>query len=191
MEYGPLNRMTETTEGLKSGVAPAGGHFCGVQVSARRPIAGLLAFEELSRFRQAGHNPVVSALRYRLRSFVWVALIAMCGVALGPTISRALGPVATSSDGMSAHCMEMGSHMQMPKGAPAEHSHGPGHSSNPLDCCALCAVAASPFTGVAVFLPQLAAGEAAPPPPADRSGAGPHQRALWSSAAPRGPPSLS
>jgi hypothetical protein len=31
MEYGPLNRMTETTEGLKSGVAPAGGHFCGVQ----------------------------------------------------------------------------------------------------------------------------------------------------------------
>ena len=29
MEYGPLNRMTETTEVLKSGAAPAGRHFCG------------------------------------------------------------------------------------------------------------------------------------------------------------------
>jgi len=31
MEYGPLNRMTETTEALKSVVTPGRPHFCGAQ----------------------------------------------------------------------------------------------------------------------------------------------------------------
>ena len=35
-EYGPLNRMTETAEVLKSGVTPAGRHFCGAQRPAPR-----------------------------------------------------------------------------------------------------------------------------------------------------------
>jgi hypothetical protein len=107
MEYGPLNRMTETTEGLKSGVAPAGGHFCGVQVSARRPIAGLLAFEELSRFRQAGHNPVVSALRYRL---------------IGPNdLARA-----------RARCHELGRHVRALHGDGLAYADAQGRSGRAL-----------------------------------------------------------
>jgi len=37
MEYGPLNRMTETTEVLKSGAAPAGRHFCGAHPFSKKP----------------------------------------------------------------------------------------------------------------------------------------------------------
>jgi hypothetical protein len=133
----------------------------------------------------------VTALRYRLKSFVWVALLAMCGVALGPTISRALEPVAMNPDGMPAHCVEMGSDMQMPMGASTGRSHEPGRSPKLFDCCALCAVAASPFAGVAVFIARLPQAQDVPPPPADRSIARPDQRELWSSAAPRGPPSAS
>jgi hypothetical protein len=81
--------------------------------------------------------------------------------------------------------------MQMAMGAPAEHSRDRAHSSNPLDCCGLCAVAGLPFAGVAFFVPQLTAAQAAPPPPADRSRTGLDQRDRWSSAVPRGPPSVS
>lgn len=138
-----------------------------------------------------GHNRRVTALRHRLRSFAWVALLAICGLAFGPPISRMLGPVGAHPDEMSAHHMAMGSQEQMPVDAPADHSHGPGHLSHLLDCCGLCAVAASPFTSVAVFVPQLAAAENAPLLPADGSNARPEQRALWSNAAPRGPPATS
>jgi len=47
MEYGPLNRMAETTEVLKSGVAPAGGHVCGAQGVQREFGKGAL---DLRRF---------------------------------------------------------------------------------------------------------------------------------------------
>jgi hypothetical protein len=42
MEYGPLNRMTETAQVLKSDVAPGGRHFCGAQPSARRALKRFL-----------------------------------------------------------------------------------------------------------------------------------------------------
>jgi len=134
----------------------------------------------------------VTALRYRLKSLVWLALLAMFGVALGPSISRALGPVATP--GPHEHHMAAGAHPHTMGGVPthpAEHSHGSTDPSCLLDCCALCAVAASPFSGVAVSVPQLAAVDRAAAPPADRSAASPDERELWSSASPRGPPSLS
>jgi hypothetical protein len=137
------------------------------------------------------NNRRVTALRYRLKSFVWLALLAMFGVALGPSISRALGPVAAA--GMHEHPVEMGSHSHMMGGVqahPAEHSHGPADSSCLLDCCALCAVAASPCTSVATFVPHWLPTEPAAAPPADRSSAKPDERELWSSAAPRGPPPL-
>jgi hypothetical protein len=84
--------------------------------------------------------------------------------------------------------------MHMMAGAqtdPAENSNGPDHSSCLLDCCALCAVAASPFTGVAFLVPQWLPVGGVSPPPADHAGAKPDRRDLWSSAAPRGPPAIS
>src|SRR5678815_2700150 len=39
MEYGPLNRMTEDAEVLRSGVAPTGRHFCGAQASGVRQMS--------------------------------------------------------------------------------------------------------------------------------------------------------
>ena len=40
MEYGPLNRMTETAQVLKSGVALAGWHFCGGAPGDRQGVKG-------------------------------------------------------------------------------------------------------------------------------------------------------
>lgn len=134
----------------------------------------------------------MTTLRYRLKSFVWLALFAMFGVALGPSISRALGPVAVT--GTHEHHMAAGAHPHAMAGVPAhpaDHSHDSTDPSCLLDCCALCAVAASPFSSVAVSIPQLAAVDRAAPPPADRSAVSPDERELWSSASPRGPPSLS
>jgi Protein of unknown function (DUF2946) len=142
----------------------------------------------------------VTAFRDRIKSLVWLALLAMCGVALGPSISRMLSqPASASPASMHEHHMDMashghtdmGSHAQMMAGAKADHSDAPADSSCFLDCCALCAVAASPFTGVAVFVALWLPVERAAPPQADHSSAQPDERELWSSASPRGPPPLS
>jgi len=146
----------------------------------------------------------VTALRHRLKSFVWVALLAICGVALGPTISRTLGLAMVHAGDAAGQRMDTGAHAAMvgmdhrahmahmasaARQAPAEDpSNGPGHSSCVLDCCALCAVAASPFTSVALFVPVWSAAESVATAPADRSRARPDQRAPWPRAAPRGPP---
>jgi hypothetical protein len=117
----------------------------------------------------------------------------MAGLALGPSISRALVPAARSAPAGHEHHMAMGAHASMMPGGHAEHG---GHSEAPvdtscvLDCCALCAVAASPFTGVAVFVPACLPLEPTACPPTDRSRARPDERELWSNAAPRGPPLL-
>jgi Protein of unknown function (DUF2946) len=132
-----------------------------------------------------------------LKSCVWVALIAILGVALGPSISRALAPAALHASGATAQRMDMAAHAHMghmaPMAASAQpdsgaHPDAPGHSSCLLDCCALCAVAASPFAAVALFVPVWSATESAARPPADRSQARPDPRAAWPRASPRGPP---
>ncbi len=147
---------------------------------------------------------------------MWIALVAMCGLAFGPSISRALGlgsvEVAMAaghahddvamdmSAAMSAQTSMHGdAHMPShdhaamataPVSAPG-HQHGPSHSCDFLDCCALCAVAASPFSVVAIVLPAWSATEISRAPLIDRAGSQPRPRALWSTAAPRGPPILS
>jgi len=134
----------------------------------------------------------VTALRYRLKSIAWLALLAMCGLAVGPSISRALGADAMASDSVHAHCMEMGAHAQMAadaQGLPVEQPGTPARNSGKfLDCCALCAVAATPFSIVAVVVPQWSPPENASAPLLDHSGARPAAAELWPSAAPRGPP---
>jgi hypothetical protein len=87
--------------------------------------------------------------------------------------------------------MAMGAHASMMAGGHAEpgsRSDVPVDSSCVLDCCALCAVAASPFTGVAVFVTLCLPSEGAALAQADRARARPDEREIWSSAAPRGPP---
>ena len=106
---------------------------------------------------------MVTAFRFRLKSLWWLALLAMCGVALGPSISRVLSQPASSlrasphehhmTMGSHGH-MDMSAHAHMMAGAEPDHSDAPADSSCFLDCCALCAVAASAFTGVAVFVAQ-------------------------------------
>lgn len=71
---------------------------------------------------------------------------------------------------------------------PGRTSDAPVDSSCVLDCCALCAVAASPFTGVAVFVALCLPSEGTAFAQADRSRARPDEREIWSSAAPRGLP---
>jgi len=137
---------------------------------------------------------LVASFRYRLKTFVWLALVAMCGLAIGPTISRALGAGSVDSGSMHAmhaDCPEMASHSHMAadgEGHRSGHPGTPGHSSNVLDCCALCAVASSPFAIVAVVVPELSPAGGASGPVLDRSGTRPEQRELWSTAVPRGPP---
>jgi hypothetical protein len=122
---------------------------------------------------------------------VWLALLAMAGLALGPSISRALAPAARSAAVGHEHHMAMGAHAAMMAGGHAEHgrtSDAPVDSSCVLDCCALCAVAASPFTGVAGFVALCLQSEGTAFAQADRSRARPGEREIWSSATPRGPP---
>jgi hypothetical protein len=117
--------------------------------------------------RQRIDNVVVTALRYRLRSFAWLALLAMAALALGPTISRALAPAGMGAAGAHEHHMEMGAHASaLPCGhAEAGHRSGaPVDSSCVLGCCPLCAVAASAFTIVAAFVPPSLPLAATEPP---------------------------
>ncbi len=142
----------------------------------------------------------MTALRHGLKSFAWVALLAICGIAFGPSVSRALAPAAAGSHIAHghAHGMAMGEtavashgHAAAAAGTGAhEHQHGPGSDPAPcpLDCCALCAVAATPFATVAVFFTAGAADERVATAPSGRAEAHPDRRATWPRAAPRGPP---
>jgi hypothetical protein len=131
----------------------------------------------------------VNAIRKRLKTFTWVALLAMCGLAFGPSISRALAPMnGPSSMALHADCPE---HAHLARNAPVHpgHSGAPSPSPDTLDCCGLCAVAASPFAAIDFFVPALRSRETASAPfRLGDAAALPAQRDLWSTAVPRGPP---
>ena len=134
-------------------------------------------------------------------------MVAMAALAFGPTVSRSLGVDAMASGDMHAHCMDAGSGdgmqmsmaMSMSASMPmsqADPNHpadeqAPAHHSTVLDCCALCAIAATPMVVVSFALPPWQPAETARAEPGGRIEAGPRQRLQWSRAAPRGPPSLS
>ncbi len=120
----------------------------------------------------------------------------MSALAFGPSVSRALGVEVGASGAMHAHCMEMASpagmaaSMSVAQGGaqpdgPAPHRPAP----NLLDCCALCAIAATPMAILSFDMPPWQAVEVTAFVPAGAPRARPHQRATWPSAAPRGPPS--
>ncbi len=137
-------------------------------------------------------------MRDRFKSFVWVALLAMCAVAFGPSISRALDSSATGSATAQVRSMGMDAHAEMAADAQSDSEDDAeddpdchGHPSCPLDCCALCAVAALPFTSAALFVPTWLPSERAAHPRPDCSSVGLDRHQRWASAVPRGPPSVS
>ena len=100
----------------------------------------------------------VTAIRLRLKSCAWVALVAMFGLVLGPSISRALAanPASTFAAHAGHHAMGPHSHLSMGHAA-AHHPQpdAPGRAPDGLDCCELCVVASTPLA-IAVFaIPEL------------------------------------
>jgi len=134
----------------------------------------------------------VTFFRHRVKSFVWVALVAMCGLAFGPSISRALGGGAMGAGAMHADCAGMGAHAHMSTTAAGGRTESPKpQSSDPTDCCALCVVAASALATLSFTVPKWKLAEVARVSPTDFSSARPARRDLWSRAVPHGPPFVS
>ncbi len=154
-----------------------------------RPHARVAGKSRRQRRQCLCYSPRVNAIRQRLQTFTWVALLAMCSLAFGPSISRALAPAnGPPSMAMRADCPE---HSHSAAGAPVHHGHSgaPSRSPDSLDCCGLCAVAASPFAAIDFFVPALRSSEiSSAPSRLGDAAALPTQRDLWSTAVPRGPP---
>jgi Protein of unknown function (DUF2946) len=133
----------------------------------------------------------VTAIRLRLKSWAWVALVAMCGLSLGPSISRALA--ANPASAFAAHAGHHGMvpHSHMAMGHAALHQpqpDAPGRTPDGLDCCDLCVVASTPLAIVVFAIPQWHPVELATAPVQVARLVAPARRQVWSNAAPRGPP---
>lgn len=132
----------------------------------------------------------MNAVRHRLRTWTWVALVAVLALALLPTLSRAWAPEAS---GAPAHagmevCTAEGLRL-MP--APDDgQDPAPAHHADAFERCAHCVLGGAPV----VPLPSLPVWQ-----PADLSGQAlpalflqaPHTLHAWASAQPRAPPALS
>lgn len=134
----------------------------------------------------------MTAIRRRFRSLAWVAIVAMFGLAIGPSISRALAADASGTMAMGMTCLGMGhEHMAMRMhGSSLPQPGTPAHAPDSLDCCALCAVASTPLAAVGFFVPEMGVVAIASVAPLERAAAPPWHRELWSTAVPRGPPSF-
>ncbi|MGZ3197991.1 MAG: DUF2946 family protein [Caldimonas sp.] len=146
------------------------------------------------------YSDPVRALRRRLRGFVWLCLIAMAGLAIAPTISRALLPehpdsalpqaiaALHSTEDPSLQPHAAGHHVHHHAAADSAGSP-PSHHQHSLDHCALCAIAASAWT-----LDSVLAGPVvdsfAPDTQVPTPGAPPARRLERLPATWRGPPSL-
>ena len=117
----------------------------------------------------------------------------MCGLALGPSISRTLAanPATTFAAHPGHLGMSLHSHMAMGHAAAHHPQPGaPGRTPDGLDCCDLCVVASTPLA-IAVFaIPELRSVEVAAAPMRVARLVPPLQREVWSNAAPRGPPPI-
>jgi hypothetical protein len=140
----------------------------------------------------------VDRIRRRLKTFVWVALLAFVGLAVAPTISRAIrnGDEPLSHDGHS--------HEQMAAmaSASAHHHHGhdhsdggappaptPGQHEHSIDHCVMCVVAGWAFA-LAATPPEVDVRDAAETEVLGSTTAPPRWRDDWSPATSRGPPSI-
>lgn len=142
----------------------------------------------------ACYSPRVLMLRRKIHRFVWLCVVAMAGIAVGPTISRTLAAGSgASAEPAHWHGIEAAHSMPMAS-APARHEAGPAsepaapHAPS-LDHCELCVLAASawafasvphqpvldPFEFHFVVLPPIVSAA---------------RRVVWPPATPRGPPTL-
>jgi Protein of unknown function (DUF2946) len=126
----------------------------------------------------------VSTLRLHLRQLCWVALLAVFGLAVAPTISHAMAG-AQAKAGWTEVCTPQGSQWVSlaDSGGPAQ----PDTAGSHLEHCPLCGLA-----GAAVGLPPAAP---AVQPPAGLQHAvprlflqSPRPLFAWAAAQPRGPP---
>ena len=136
----------------------------------------------------------MSLFRRKLKEFVWIALLAFVGLAVAPTISRAihLGKAGWAGGGIG--------HQQIAaagSGSAAHHGHHHGTSRQPsdgladhrhsLDHCGLCVVAAHGFA-LAAEPPARSAFQVAFGPAIEAVIVTPPLRDDWSPATSRGPP---
>ena len=134
----------------------------------------------------------MNRLRRNLKEFVWVALLAFAGLAVAPTISRAIQlgaeleePADTSGTApMAARGSEHSHHHAVPATDPSPRSGGHSHS---IDHCAMCIVAASAYA-LGSTAPSVATSPVVHEGVHFSVGATPRLRQDWSPAAPRGPP---
>ena len=123
------------------------------------------------------------AIRRRLHACTWIALLAIAGLAVGPTISRLTLPAVEAPLAMHHVAMHDAAMHEAPSPTPPAHSHA-------LDHCALCVLAL--FAFAIAPPPPLVAAPAdawrplAPPRLAHVSPC----RDTWSSIGARGPPAL-
>ena len=121
----------------------------------------------------------MQALRHRLRVFSWVALFAMAGLALAPTLSQVLAAADASNPWLQVCTTSSGS------GAP-EAPQGAGHVGH----CPLC----TQWADVLGLLPTVVAALPAPVRDAFVASSGdvaPAPSFTWVNAQPRAPPAFS
>ena len=134
----------------------------------------------------------MNRLRRKVKEFVWVALLAFAGLAVAPTISRAIHmgaeleePAGTSSNApMAAMGSEHAHHHAVPSTEPSQHSGGHSHS---LAHCAMCVVAACAYA-LGPTAPSVATSPVVHEDVHLSVGATPRLRQDWLPAGPRGPP---
>lgn len=137
----------------------------------------------------ASYTDGMFSVRKRLRSFAWLALLAMLAMALMPTVSHALALAKAPPGGWTEVCTPQGAQWVALDGSPIGETVPAGGADHQLDC-PYCRPASS-LVGLLPTAPlqwQLPiAGNAAPPLFFHAA------RTLfaWASAQPRGPPSLS
>jgi Protein of unknown function (DUF2946) len=127
-------------------------------------------------------------VRRRFKLLARLALIAMLGLALGPTVSRALHAARAADAPVHEAAEPHHHHDASGLHGSAHHTSQPaGGAHDPLDHCGLCAVAGSPCSPSAP--PHLPAADVAcSRVPATRILSRGRPRPRWSRARPRGPP---
>jgi hypothetical protein len=124
-------------------------------------------------------------VRKQLRSFVWLALMAMLAMALLPTVSHALASSQALSSGWTEVCTPQGTQWVAQDGTPLGDAAPSASADHQLDCpyCRPSSVIAGLPPVPAVWLPPVS-GQAEPA----LFFHAPRTLFAWASAQPRGPP---
>lgn len=125
-------------------------------------------------------------LRLQLRRFTWIAICAVLGLALVPTLSHALAFAQGGQSALAEICTPLGTQPATVDDA-AVDDRAPSTGAHPLEHCAYCASGASalgllPAAFAALWLPSAGAEVPA------RLLQAPPMLVAWTAAQPRAPP---